>query len=107
MQVETTAGRSTAEFRVEGAEAQLLQHLRSGLAAQARFTLVAVQAGEVRLSARPNWATWGARILLRIAPSGEAASTVRARWEPAVPTTAVTWGQGARDLRALEQLLQG
>lgn len=105
LQVETAAGRSTAEFVVETSADVLLQRLESGLAGQRRFTLLERTTREVRVSARPSWAAWGARITVRVTPAGTA-SLVRVRWEPTVPTTVVTWGQARRDLHALEQMLQ-
>jgi len=69
------------------------------------FRLLQASASGARLSRRPNWAVWGAEIALRFVPRDDDGTTVEVRWAPVVPTTLVVWGQGARDVRALERLL--
>ena len=106
MQVVTSAGRSEAEFRVAMSVEGALQRLRSGLSGQSRFTLVGSDTREARLSVRPNWAAWGARVTLRFVAVEESVSLVRAQWEPALATTVVTWGQGGRDLQAVAHFIE-
>jgi hypothetical protein len=102
VQVETVAGRSSGDFTVDLPPDALLEQLRSRLATQKRFTVVQADASGVQLNARPNLATWGGRIELRFVPVGATSTLVKGRWSPALPTTIGIWGQGARDLRALE-----
>ena len=105
MQVATSAGRSEAEFQLPLRLEDALQRLQVALAGQRRFKLVEVGNRDVQLSARPNWAAWGARVAIRFAPLGESSVVVRTRWEPALSTTVLTWGQGHRDIEAVAQLL--
>jgi hypothetical protein len=106
VQVETGAGGSRSELVVQRSAAELVAVLPRAFASQRRFTLVSVTSTGAELTARPNWATWGARIRLRFVPLEGTGTTVEARWAPALPTTAVTWGQGRRDLVAIGALLR-
>jgi len=106
MQIETVAGRSSADFTVQLAPDSLLAQLQDRLSTQKRFTVVEASQAGLRLNARPNLATWGGRIELRFVPMGSTSTLVQGRWTPALPTTVGIWGQGARDLRALEALAQ-
>jgi hypothetical protein len=106
VQVETSVGRSTAEFTVQVPASEIAERLTLALPGQRRFTLTEATGSGARVSARANWAAWGARITLRFVPLDDSTTSVRASWTPAVPTTAFTWGQGARDLRALAALIR-
>ncbi len=106
VQVETVAGRSSGDFTVTLRPDALLAQLKERLATQKRFRVVEASLSGLQLNARPNLATWGGRIELRFVPMGGTSTLVQGRWSPALPTTVGTWGQGARDLRALETLAQ-
>ena len=101
----TRAGRTSAQWVVDAPLAEAVDRQRSFLAGQRRFTAVRIDEqgtmADLELAARPNWAAWGGRILLRLQTAADGTTSVDARWSPSVVTTILTWDQGRRDLEVL------
>lgn len=102
--IETASGRSRADFRVPLTPDQVLARLRTGVAAEPRFTLVQADTAHADLTARFNRTTWGGRIHLRYVRLDAVSSMVVGEWHP-TRTARSAFTAGEDDLRVLAAML--
>jgi hypothetical protein len=105
MQVHSRPGRGHLDVVIDQSPSAVMDRLSEFLDQQRRFTATETTDRSARLTARPNWATWGGRIEVELEPLDSDRTLLRARWRPALPTTIGTWGQDDRDLRAIATAL--
>ena len=105
LQVSTRWGRSTA-FATIPAPVGVVPHLvPRAVRHSKRFADRSLDGWSAVLTCKPNMWTWGGKITLTFSPTSPTSTAVHARWEPDVPTTLITWGQGKRDIRELLWLI--
>lgn len=103
--VQSRRARSHATFTVPGTIGAVVERLRTIAAEDPRFRLRAAASARVVLGRRMNWWTWGETITIDLGVAGRAETLVDVRVEPTLPTTAIDWGQGARDIERLRASL--
>lgn len=103
--VTTRLGRASAHFVVDGAVDDVRSRVERAARLVPRFRLRSTDGEQLVIATRPNWASWGGTMTVRLGVAGAASTLVDVDVTPVLPTTMTDWGQGARDVRLLHERL--
>lgn len=70
-----------------------------------RFKIKSIDAENADLTVGISWRTFGGKIHLQFKSALEESSFIEALWSPIVGTTVIDYGQGAKDIRELHQII--